>query len=100
MFQGRTQKAKTTRCGVYAGDVGIRSHHLLSAAIGLAAVVFVPSTASADITAFFGFNPTPVARSVRGVSVGTGLVIVAFEFEYSSTSEDLLEGAPSLRTFM
>jgi len=28
------------------------------------------------------------------------MVIVAFEFEYSSTSEDLLEGAPSLRTFM
>jgi len=100
MYQGRTQKAKTTRCGVYAGGVRIRRPHILSAGFGLAALILVPSTASADFTAFIGFNPTPVTRSVRGLSIGMGLVIVGFEFEYASTSEDLVERAPSLHTFM
>jgi opacity protein-like surface antigen len=100
MYQGRTQKAKSTRSGVYAETMRTRRHQILSAALGFAGVLLLPSIASADITAFIGVNTTPVARSVRGLSVGTGLVIVAFEFEYASTSEDLLEGAPSLRTFM
>jgi opacity protein-like surface antigen len=78
----------------------MRRQQIRSLALGLAALLLVPSIASADVTAFFGFNTTPSTRSVRGFSVGTGLVIVAFEFEYSSTSEDLLEAAPSLRTFM
>jgi hypothetical protein len=73
---------------------------LLPSAFCLAVVVLFPSTASADITAFLGINPTPVNRLVRGASIGTGLLIVGFEFEYAQTSEDLLEDAPSLRTFM
>jgi hypothetical protein len=62
---------------------------------------WVPATpAFADITGFFGVNTTPENRTVRGLSVGMGLVIVGLEFEYSSTSEDAQAGAPSLKTGM
>jgi opacity protein-like surface antigen len=69
-------------------------------AMAVAALVLLPSTASADFTAFLGVNPTPSSRVVRGLSLGVGLVIVGFEFEYANTSEDLDEVAPGLRTFM
>ena len=68
--------------------------------MAVAALVLLPSTASADFTAFLGVNPTPSSRVVRGLSLGVGLVIVGFEFEYANTSEDLDELAPGLRTFM
>jgi hypothetical protein len=68
--------------------------------IAIAALVLLPSTAWADFTAFLGVNPTPSSRVVRGFSVGAGLVIVGFEFEYAHSSEDLSEAAPGLRTFM
>ena len=58
------------------------------------------SKASADFTAFLGVNPTPTNRAVRGLAVGTGLLIVGFEFEYANTSEDEPVAAPGLRTFM
>ena len=60
----------------------------------------LPATASADITGFLGANPTPTTRSVRGFAIGTGLVIVGFEFEYAHTSDDLENFAPELQTFM
>ena len=78
----------------------MRARCLLPSAFCLAATLLLPSTASADITAFLGVNPTPVSRAVRGASIGMGLLIVGFEFEYAHTSEDLAESAPSLRTFM
>jgi hypothetical protein len=56
--------------------------------------------AFADITAFWGFSPTPDARSSRGFAGGINLVILGFEFEYSNTAEDPLAGAPSLTTGM
>jgi opacity protein-like surface antigen len=59
-----------------------------------------PSTASADFTAFLGVNPTPSSRTAKGFGVGTGLIIVGFEFEYAHTNEDLEEISPSLNTFM
>jgi opacity protein-like surface antigen len=65
-----------------------------------AGILVLPSNAAADITAFLGVNPTPTNRTARGFAIGTGLIIVGFEFEYARTSEDLLEGSPSLRTFM
>ena len=64
------------------------------------AILLVPSTASADLTAFLGVNPTPTSRAAKGFAVGMGLVIVGFEFEYAHTNEDLAEASPSLRTFM
>jgi opacity protein-like surface antigen len=65
-----------------------------------ALVLLAPATASADITAFLGTNPTPVNRVTTGFGVGMGLVIVGFEFEYGHTREDPDELAPSLRTYM
>src|SRR5262245_47325378 len=66
----------------------------------LAAIVLLPSTARADVTAFLGTTPTPVNRVTNGFGVGIGLVIVGFEFEYGHTHENLDELAPSLRTYM
>jgi opacity protein-like surface antigen len=66
----------------------------------VAAVLTAPSPAFADITAFLGFNPTPTNRSLKGFAVGTGLLVVGFEFEYAHTNEDIVEAAPSLRTYM
>ena len=60
----------------------------------------VASPAAADITAFLGVNPTPTNRTAKGLAIGTGLLIVGFEFEYANTNEDLIERAPGLRTFM
>jgi len=60
----------------------------------------LPSPASADITAFVGSTTTPASRVAKGIAAGAGLLIVAFEFEYSDTSEDVAESAPSLRTGM
>jgi len=57
-------------------------------------------SASADITGFLGVTTTPANRPAKGFAIGTGLVIVGFEFEYSSTDEDLIELAPSLKTYM
>jgi opacity protein-like surface antigen len=55
------------------------------------------ATASADVTAFLGATTTPTNRQARGAAIGTGLLIVGFEFEYSSTTDDLDVGAPSLK---
>jgi len=59
-----------------------------------------PSIASADATAFVGTTSTPSNRLAKGFAVGTGLLIVGFEFEYAHTNEDLAKAAPSLQTFM
>ncbi len=64
------------------------------------AVLAAPTDALADITAFLGVNPTPATRPVRGFAVGVGLLVVGFEFEYASSSEDLDEASPRLRTYM
>jgi len=53
--------------------------------------------ARADATLFLGVNTTPDTRGVVGGAIGIGLVIVGFEFEYSSTGEDTKTGAPALK---
>jgi opacity protein-like surface antigen len=69
--------------------------------IVIAAVVTLsPSTVLADATLFLGANTTPSTRWTRGGAVGISLLIVGFEFEYSNTSEELEDLAPSLRTGM
>lgn len=73
----------------------MRSFRPALMALGLLAATAAP--ARADFSAFLGATTTPTNRQVRGASVGTGLLLVAFEFEYSSTTEDLKTGAPSLR---
>jgi len=65
-----------------------------------AVVLAVASPALADVTAFVGTTSTPANRATKGFAVGAGLLVVAFEFEYSDSSEEPLDGAPSLRTGM
>jgi hypothetical protein len=79
----------------YADAMVKRSAWLLALAI-----LLLPATASADVTAFLGTNPTPTNRVTTGFGVGMGLVIVGFEFEYGHSRENLDELAPSLRTYM
>ena len=61
-------------------------------------LVALPQTAAADLTAFIGVSPTADTRSVRGFGVGFGLLVVGFEFEYSSAIEYEDAGSPSLNT--
>jgi opacity protein-like surface antigen len=77
---------------------GRRSVLLLVAAI----VLLFAAPARADLTGFIGATTTPTSRTATGFGVGTGLIIVGFEFEYSSTAEDLTSAdvAPALKTFM
>jgi opacity protein-like surface antigen len=62
--------------------------------------------AAADLTGFLGRTTTPVGRPAKGLAIGTGLLIVGFEFEYAATDEDLTAPAgaanvsPALKTFM
>jgi opacity protein-like surface antigen len=69
-------------------------------ALALTLMVASSAPARADATFFLGSTTTPTGRAVRGVSLGAGLLVLGFEFEYASTSEDLLDEAPSLRTGM
>jgi hypothetical protein len=69
----------------------------------LLAVTFLlmrPAPAAADLTAFFGFSPTPASRSTRGFAFGLSLLIVGFEFEFGNTAASDPKGAPSLTTKM
>lgn len=62
------------------------------------ALLAMPHQAAADITAFLGLTPTPENRAVRGAALGFGLLVLGFEFEYSSAVEDPLELLPALQT--
>jgi hypothetical protein len=55
---------------------------------------------SADATVFIGANTTPENRHMKGFAVGTGLLLVGFEFEYASAPEDTSAEAPELSTGM
>jgi opacity protein-like surface antigen len=73
----------------------------LTRAVALATLLtLLASPAFADATIFIGGMGSPSTRQAKGFAVGMGLLIVAFEFEYSNTSEDVAEGAPRLRTGM
>jgi hypothetical protein len=71
-----------------------------ASALGLLMLLAAAAPARADATAFIGANTTPENRRVEGVAIGTGLLLVAFEFEYASTpqsSNPLGDVAPSLK---
>lgn len=62
-------------------------------------MLLAPAIARADATVFLGRNSADDHRStVKGFSFGAGLLILGFEFEYATTSEDAERGEPSLRT--
>jgi len=71
---------------------------LVSLALAGLISVVVAAPARADLTAFVGANTTPANRQVRGFSAGFGLLIVAGEFEYADTADDLTALVPSLKT--
>ena len=75
---------------------------LSSALFCAALLLFTAGPAFADLTGFIGITATPANRPVAGAAIGTGLLIVGFEFEYSSTNEKLTSTpvAPSLRSYM
>jgi hypothetical protein len=56
--------------------------------------------ASADLTAFVGLSPTPSRHPGWGAAIGSGLLVVGFEFEYADFSEDRPNEVPSLKTGM
>ena len=62
--------------------------------------VAAAAPARADFTAFIGPNFTPANRLTSGLAAGWGLVIVGFEFEFASTTDDPPQGAPALKTGM
>jgi len=74
--------------------------------VAAALLLLTPLPAFSDLTAFLGRTTTPTGRMNRGLAIGTGLLIVGFEFEYAKTDEDLdvLPGpdnvAPELTTYM
>ncbi len=72
-------------------------------ATGVILLALSPASVGADATAFIGANTTPSNRTVKGAAVGFGLLIVAFEFEYATTNEDVdlpASPAPALKTGM
>ena len=73
---------------------------LLVGLLAIAGVLGRPAPASADVTFFLGFSPTPDYRLTRGIAAGINMAIVGFEFDYSFTSADETDGVPSLRTGM
>jgi len=68
--------------------------------VGLSLILAAPAAARADVTAFLGVNGQPSNRTTTGFSVGFGLLVVGFEFEYARAQEDELTDAPSLTTGM
>jgi opacity protein-like surface antigen len=68
--------------------------------LGVVLLAALAAPARADVTAFIGANTTPANRQALGGALGFGFLIVGVEFEYSSTTDDLLSNAPSLKTGM
>src|SRR5579872_5992127 len=66
----------------------------------VAALLAAGTPVYADATAFLGATTTPENRRAQGIAIGAGLLLVAFEFEYSSTVDSSGPGvqAPSLKT--
>jgi opacity protein-like surface antigen len=75
-------------------------NRIRTAGLGLAFLIVAAVPARADITAFIGANTTPANRQVKGAALGAGLLVVAFEFEYAYTGDDVTVAAPSLKTGM
>ena len=70
------------------------------AATAIVLVAMAAAPARADATVFLGANTTPSNRPVKGFAAGMELIIVAFEFEYATTSDEVAAAAPALKTFM
>src|SRR5262252_6935222 len=73
-------------------------HPSLTTIVAAIVILLVPALAHADATLFIGPNTSPSNRTAKGFALGAGLLVVAFEFEYSDTTDDAQSRAPSLKT--
>ena len=76
-------------------------------AIFLLCSTAIPRAALADVTAFVGawradmpFTGSADTRRALGAAVGSGLLVVGFEFEFAQTDEDINLLQPGIRTLM
>jgi hypothetical protein len=67
--------------------------------LALALLGVHPREARADATAFWGFASNPHNRSAQGISVGIGIILLGFEFEYASATQDTAKASPGLNTY-
>lgn len=81
-------------------------HWTRSLILALLLLVVGSLPARADMTFFLGTQSDPSTRATRGISAGTGFLILGFEGEYAQAGGDdtcppsFEECAPSLRTIM
>jgi hypothetical protein len=73
---------------------------LVSALLAALLLTTTAQPAFADLTGFLGVSTTPDARPVKGVALGSGLLVLGFEFEYAATDADVPKGAPSIKSGM
>jgi hypothetical protein len=73
---------------------------VVTTTLTLMALLFRPAPARADLTAFWGFSPTPVDRQSRGFSIGASKTLLGGEFEWANTTEKTPSAAPGLKTYM
>jgi len=71
---------------------------LLTATLTLMALLFRPAPARADLTAFWGFSPTPVNHQAHGFSIGVNKTLLGAEFEWRNMTEKA--PAPRLKTYI
>src|SRR5262245_45152621 len=84
----------------------MRFARLLAPALVLLALASVP--ARADLTAFIGAQTSPETRQAVGFAIGSGVLVLGFEFEYAHAGGDdecqvvsgRLPCAPTVRTGM
>jgi hypothetical protein len=67
-----------------------------AAALGVGALLLLPSLAFADITAFLGSVRTPTPQFVYGGAISGSITIVVFELEYTKGAENVTKGTPGL----
>jgi hypothetical protein len=79
--------------------IGSKRPLAMSCVLACAFLAATAAPARADITAFLGLTPTPERHTLKGFSVGAGLIIVGWEFEFAHIGEDVDEGLPGLRTY-
>jgi hypothetical protein len=70
---------------------------ILTLALVILAVSAAP--ARADVTAFIGLTPTPDRHALKGFSVGAGMIIIGFEFEFAHIAENTADALTGLKTY-
>src|SRR5438045_1850819 len=73
-------------------------HGMRAVLLALVLTGALAAPAAADITLFAGATTTPANRLARGISLGGGLLVIGFEFEYSDTTDEVTAGAPSIKS--